>query len=38
MNLTSLCLRVDIKVNLSYPDWGPTEVPTLDNSRDIDPG
>ena len=28
MNVTSLCLKVDIKVNLSYPD----------NSRDIDAG
>ena len=23
MNGTSLCLNVDIKVNLDYPDWGP---------------
>ena len=24
MNVTNLCLNVDIKVNLNYPDWGPT--------------
>ena len=39
MNVMSLCLNVDIKVNLNYSDWGGgTEVPTLDNSRDIDAG
>ena len=38
MNGTSLCLNVGIKVNLNYPDWGATEAPTLDSSRDIDAG
>ena len=38
MNITSLCLNVGIKVNLNYHDWGATEAPTLDNSRDIDAG
>ena len=39
MNVTSLCLNVDIKVNINYPDWAEgSEEPTLDNSRDIDAG
>ena len=30
MNETNLCLNVDIKENLNYPDWGGgTEAPTL---------
>ena len=38
MNGTSLCLNVDVKVNLDYPEWGLNEIPALGNSRDIDAG
>ena len=38
MNRTSLCLNIDIKVNLDYPEMGATEAPTLANSRDNDAG
>ena len=36
MNGTGLCLNVDIKVNLDYPDWGAIKADTLGNNRDID--
>ena len=26
MNVTNLCLNVDVKVNLNYPDWGPPKL------------
>ena len=26
MNVTNLCLNIDIKLNLNYPDWGPTRL------------
>ena len=26
MNVTNLCLNVDIMVNLNYPDWGPPSL------------
>ena len=35
MNGTSLCLNVDIKENLDYPEGG-TEAPTVGISRDTD--
>ena len=26
MNITSLCLNVEIKINSNYPDWGPPRI------------
>ena len=36
INLTKLCLNVDVKVTLDYPDWGGTKAPNLDKNKDID--